>query len=79
MKQVNSQIVQAFPIQENTFVGTPNGFEPKGHNILHAAGDGDITFSFGATDVVVTVANGQDLAFGQGVTSITAGFACWIS
>ena len=76
----STEIVQAFPIQSNTYTGTPSGFDATGFSILHSAADADITFDFGtAGTVVVSTLSGQDLAFSDNVQTITATATCWIS
>jgi hypothetical protein len=78
VKTANGDI-QAFPIHEGTYVGTPSGYA-SGCNIIHAAEDCDITFDFGARGIVVVSAlAGQDLAVASGIESITATATCWIS
>ena len=80
MVKENSDIVQAFPIRANTYNGTANAFTPKGHNIIHAVADGDITFDMGTEGTVtIAVLAGQDLAFGKEVQAITSTAAVWIS
>ena len=78
VKTANGDI-QAFPITERTYVGTPNNYS-NGGNILHAVNDCTITFDFGtAGTVVVDVGAGQDLALDEDIQSITATDVCWIS
>ena len=76
----SAEIVQAFPIQANTYSGVPNGFNANGYSIIHSAADADITFDFGTMGVVViSTLAGQDLAFSKDVQTITATAVCWIS
>ena len=79
MRKDSAEIIQAFPIQGNTFVGTPNDFQPKGHNIIHASADCTITFTINGATIDVAVMAGQDLAFDASCSSITATDTCWIS
>jgi len=76
----NSQPIQAFPIQANTYVGTPTNLEAKGYNIVHVAEDATVTFIFeGGSSVVVAAKAGMDLAIGNGVLYITATATVWVS
>ena len=78
VKTANGDI-QAFPIHEGTYVGTPSNFS-TGCNILHAVNDCQITFDFGTRGtVVVDAPAGQDLAVDSDIQSITATDVCWIS
>ena len=79
MVKENSEIIQAFPINANTFIGTPTSLSAVGYSILHAAENCDITFNFSTGAVTVSVVAGQDLAFGEGVVDITATATCWVS
>lgn len=73
-------IVQAFPVGPHTYIGTPNAFETKGYSIIHATGDGTITFNFGNQGTVaVTVSAGQDLAIHDDCISLDASVECWVS
>jgi len=79
MRKDSSEIIQAFPIQANTFIGTPSSFVPNGHNILHATADSTVSFTIDGTTLDVEVSAGQDLAFDGSCSSITATDVCWIS
>ena len=76
MKVMGDKMVQAFPVDGHTFVGTATGI--KG-NIVHAAVDGTLTFGFPEGDVVITVLAGQDLAVATRCTGITSDAEVWIS
>jgi hypothetical protein len=79
MIRLANEIVQAFPVTERTYVGTPNGYS-SGGSILHAVNDCQITFDFGTRGtVVMDVSAGQDLALDEDIQSITATDVCWIS
>ena len=76
----NSQPIQAFPIQANTYVGTPTNFDVKGHNVLHASADTTVTFIFeGGAQKVIDIPAGMDVALGNGIIYITATAEVWIS
>ena len=73
MTKVNAQLVQAFPIQANTYIGTASSVSAIGFKIVHAQADGDITFNFGGgVSKVVAVLNGADLALGNDCVSVTS-------
>jgi hypothetical protein len=79
MIKAGSELVQAFPTSERTYVGVASGFSDGGM-VLHAAEDGDITFEFGTSGtVVVSVVAGQDLALDVDIESITSTGVVWIS
>ena len=80
MVKQSAEIIQAFPIQANTYVGTPTSIDAVGFNIIHAASDCDITFNFrGGSSVIVSVITGQDLAIGNDCEFITATADIWMS
>ena len=80
MVKDSAEVIQAFPVEANTHVGTPSGFNANGYKILHAAADCDVTFDFGILgSVIISVTAGQDLAFNSDVQTITATATCWIS
>ena len=80
MVQTNSQIIQAFPIQANTYTGTPSSFDAKGYKVIHVTSDTQLTFDFGTQGTVVLNASaGQDFAISNAVLYITADVDCWIS
>ena len=62
---------QAFPIRENTYVGTPTALSTKNYNIIHLQGDATVTVSFGTTDIVVDALEGSDLVI-SGSDTITS-------
>ena len=79
VKTANGDI-QAFPITERTYVGTPSAYS-YGGNILHVVSATTITFDFGTAGTVVvdSLTAGQDLALDEDIQSITADGICWIS
>ena len=79
MIKAANEIIQAFPVSERTYVGTPSNYTDGG-NILHAVNDCQITFDFGTRGtVVMDVVAGQDLALDPDIQVITATDVCWIS
>ena len=80
MRTVKNNVIQAFVVNGNTYVGTPTDFDVDGFELVHAAADCDVTFNFGGSNnVVVTVTNGQDLVIGPGCISVSATGTVWIS
>jgi hypothetical protein len=78
MITLGNQLVQAFPVHENTVVGTLT--DHKGGYLLHAAEDVTATFNFanGAT-VVLDIPAGMDVALDPDITGITTTGTVWIS
>ena len=79
MRILSNEAIQAFPIERETKVDTLTDFDPTNYEIIHAAEDGTITFTFGTSSINVDVLAGQDLAIGSGCTSITSTGTVWIS
>ncbi len=80
MVKVGNETIQAFPVTERTYVGTPNGYSSGGH-VLHVVSATTITFDFGTRGIVVldNLTPGQDFALDPDIQSITADGVCWIS
>ncbi len=80
MIKLANEMIQAFPITERTYVGTPNAYT-SGGNVLHVVNATTITFDFGTrgTVVVDNLTPGQDFALDPDIQSITADGVCWIS
>ena len=79
MKQINSQLVQAFPATANTFVGTASNLDTTNYVVVHAAVDGTLTFDFGTDVVTLDVTAGQDIAIGNGCKTLTSSATVWVS
>jgi hypothetical protein len=74
-----SQLIQAFPVTSRTVKGIVNDYTAGG-SVIHAAEDGDITFTFkDGSSLVLTVTAGMDFAIGDDVASITSTAEVWIS
>ena len=72
MVKDNSQPIQAFPIQANTFVGTASNLDATNRSLVHANVDGQITFNFANTNIQITVKAGSDFAIGNGCKTLTS-------
>ena len=79
MVKVADEIIQAFPITSRTYVGVANAYD-MGGVALHCGEDGDVTFDFGTSGVVIVSAKaGQDFALAPNIVSITSTGIVWIS
>ena len=80
MVKLAEEIIQAFPITERTYVGTPSGYTAGG-SVLHVVAATTITFDFGTrgTVVVDALTPGQDFALDPDIVTITADGTVWIS
>ena len=79
MLQDNSQIIQAFPMRANTYVGVANSYTGP-CEIIHAGEDGTLTLNYGTLgSVVVDVLAGQDLAIDSHIEAVTSTGIVWIS
>jgi len=63
-----TEIIQAFPLHSNTFVGVANG--QSGFELIHANEDGTVTLTFNKASVVVPMSKGQDFAINGNCESI---------
>ncbi len=73
MKKDSGQIIQAFPIQSNTYVGTASGLDVEGFDIVHCNEDNTLTFEFGVEGtVVVNATAGQDFAIANNCKYLTS-------
>ena len=80
MVKTSGETIQAFPITPQTYVGVASAFNTPGYSVVHAAGDGTITFEFGTQGTVaVDVVAGQDLAIHHDCISLTSTATVWIS
>ena len=80
MVKDSSEIIQAFPIQPNTYTGVPSAFVTKGFSVIHVGSECDITFDFGTQGTVIVAAKvGQDFAIHSSCQTITASVDCIIS
>ena len=79
MVKTNTQLIQAFPIQANTFVGTATDLNMNGYKIVHASADGDLTFTFTSGDITISVVNGMDIAVSNACISMTSSMEVWVS
>ena len=62
MVQENSQLIQAFPLNEGTFIGVASNLDVKHKNIVHANAEGSLTIEFPNRTLTVGVKEGSDFA-----------------
>ena len=79
MRKENSDTIQAFPIEANTFGGVATDLDVTSFNIVHAVADGTITFAFPSGAIAVPVIAGNDLAIGVGCLTITSDASVLVS
>ena len=72
MVKDNSQPIQAFPIQANTFVGTASSEDVTNKSIVHTNADTTLTFSFPSGDISIAALVGSDFAIGNGCLTLTS-------
>jgi len=81
VKIEHSEVIQAFPIHEETFIGIADNYIPEGKTILHTIEDDtNITFTFlGAGSKTLKVHKYMDLAISDNCVAITTDKEVWIS
>lgn len=68
----NYASIQAFPINPNTYVGTPTAESTIGRMLLHAEQDATVTFNFSVGDVEIEMLAGEDVSIATSCISVTA-------
>ena len=80
MVKENSQIIQAFPIKANTYVGIPSNLDVTGYSIVHVNDDATLTFDFGTEgQVTISASAGIDFAIDDTCKTLTSTAECIVS